>query len=286
MFRFCTTLQCVSDILHYSKKIIRDVSEFLIINVSGVTQDSKSLIKFHYTNPLSDILQSENVTMPKAKKVKVNWFKLFENINSNQKKSRCNKKESVPKNCQKRYKLEHGEHRASCSVPESATSSSESKDCDVLIVFDSKDQKLRDAQLEVVTIDSDENDISVSSMGNSDSLACGSTLQHNPGSWYCSAATWAGSDIQSSCSSELAAAQNTVLKSVQPGDGASETAAASFSQKGRSVQRELVLMPEFCITLFVSSCQEPIGSVQSLKVYWTAALYKTAAMIFNGNDLK
>jgi hypothetical protein len=261
MFRFCTTVQCVSEILHYSKKIICDVSEFLIINVRGVNEDSKSLIKFHFPNPLSDILQSANVVMPNTKEVKVTWIKLFDKINSKKKKSELDKKDSVPKNCPKRCRLEHYEHRASCSAPESATSSSENKDSDVVIVFDLKEQMSRERQQEVITIDSDKNDASVSSMGNSNSLECGSALQYTPGSWYCNAATWAASDIQSSCSSELSAAQNTVLKSVQPGGTASETATASFREKGRSVQRELVLMPEFCVILFDSVYQEPAGSV-------------------------
>lgn len=249
MFRFYTSLQCVSDILHYSKRIICDVSELLVINVKGVTPDSKTVIKFHFPNPLSDFLQRENVIMPKSKKVNSNRFKPFQKINSNKKKSDHNKKVSVPENCPNRFGPEHKKDQTSSSLPQSVESSSENTDSDVLIVFDSKEQGLRDVQQEVIPTDIDKIDVSVITMGNSDSFACGTGLQQNPGGWYCSATTWACSNVQSTCSSELPAVENMVLKSVQPHDGASETGTAST--KGISVQRKLVLCNSVC------SCQEP-----------------------------
>jgi hypothetical protein len=191
--------------------------------------------------------------MPKAKRLKVNWLKIFKKINSDRKKSESNKKESELKSCPEQYRLEHLEHQPSCS----ATSSSESNNPDVILVFDSKERKLRNAEQGVVTIDDDENDILVSSMGSSNSVACASAVQHNPGSWYCSAATWASSDVWGSCSSE-SVAENEILKAVHPGDGASETATASVSDTGMMLSK-LVLKPELCVIVFVGLGQEHAG---------------------------
>jgi len=249
MCRFRTTLQCVSDILHCTKKIISEVSELHVFIVRDASQCSSTLIKYCLPNPLSEILHSESVVMmPRAKKLKVDVLKLFQKNNSRKKQPR-------PKNDSEQCRLEHFKHRASCPVPESARSSSESSDSDIFIVFDSTADKLREAQQEIITIDSDENEVSINGMGNSDNIVHGSSLQHNPGSGDCVAASWTGgrtccADIQSSYFSELTTKNKPAShESGSSGDRASGTAATSVKQKGmtRSVQRELVLMYEYCV---------------------------------------
>jgi hypothetical protein len=235
MFRFHTTSQSVCDILYCTKKIIYKVSEFPSCNVRNAAHCSSTLIKSHLPNPSSETLQNENLIMPKAKKMKVNWNKLFKKINSEKKQLRSENSPIHPK------------HEASCSVPESARSSSEIKDSGIFIVFDSKAEKIKEPI--VITIDSDKGEDSVNSMGNSDSLQCDSALQHNPGSWYCSAANWAGgntcyADLQHSYSSELPSKNEpAALKSVQSGDGALESATHSSRKTGRSMSKCIRYLP-------------------------------------------
>jgi hypothetical protein len=193
--------------------------------VRNAAHCSSTLIKSHLPNPSSEKLQNENVIMPKARRTKVDWNKLFKKINSERKKQR---QENSP-DCLK--------HEASCSVPESA----ESKDSSIFIVFDSKAEKTKESIL--ITLDSDGNEDTVNSMGNSDSLVCDSAVQHNPGNWYCSVANWAGgstcyADVQGSYSSKLVSQNEPeVLKSVQSGDGALESATGSSRQAGRSLSK-------------------------------------------------
>jgi hypothetical protein len=128
-------------------------------------------------NPLSEVLHHENVTMPKAKKVKVNWFKSYQKINSEINQSGPN---------QETTRVMPG---TSCSVPESGTSSEgsddvpacgtsseigtspetgmSSEDSDIIITFDAKAEKMRQAEQEVINIESDDSDdISVCHVGN------------------------------------------------------------------------------------------------------------------------
>jgi hypothetical protein len=232
MFRFHTTLQSVCDILYSTKKIIYDISEFPPCNVRNAAHHFSTLIKSHLPNPSSETLQSENVIMPKAKRIKVNWNKLFKKINSERKKQR-------PENSTDCFQRE-----ASCSVPESA----ESKDSGICIVFDSKAEKMNEPVL--ITVDSDENEDTVNNMGNSNSLVCDSAVQHNPGSWYCSVANWAGgstcyADVQGSYSSKLVSQNEPeVLKSVESGDGALESATGSSRQAGRCLSKCIRYPPE------------------------------------------
>jgi hypothetical protein len=174
--------------------------------------------------------------MPKAKKIKVNWNKLFKKTNSERKKQRP---ENSP-DCLK--------HEASCSLPESARLSAESKDSDILIVFDSKAEKTKESVL--TTVDSDENEDTVNSMGNPNTLVCDSAVQHNPGNWYCSVANWGGgntcyADIQGSYSSKLAPQNEpAVLKSVQSGDGSLHSVTGSSRQAGISLSKCIQYLPE------------------------------------------
>lgn len=225
MFRFHTTLQSVFDILYSTKKIIYDISEIFPCNVRNAAHWSSSLIKSQLLNPSSDTLQNESMIMPKTKRRKVNWNKLFKKINSERKKQ-------IPENSPDCLKLE-----ASCSVPESAGS----KDSDIYIVFDSKAEKNKEPVL--ITVDSDENKDTVSSMGDSNSLVCDSAAHHNQGSWYCSVANWAGgstcyADVQGSYSSKLVSQNGPeVLNSVQSGDGALESATGSSRQAGTALSK-------------------------------------------------
>jgi hypothetical protein len=175
---------------------------------------SNTLIKSHHPNPSSETLQNENVIMPKAKRTKVNWNKLFKKINSERKL----RSENSPN---------HLTHPVPCSVPESA----ESKDSDIVIVFDSKAEKAKEPVL--ITINSDENEDAVNSMGSPNTLVC------NPGSWYCNVASWTGgstchADVLGSYSSEVASHNEPAsFQTVQTGDGALEHAVGSSRQAGR-----------------------------------------------------
>jgi hypothetical protein len=210
--------------------------------------------------------------MPKAKRTKINWYKLFKKINSERQKQRP---ESSP-DCLK--------PEASCSVPKSA----ENKDSGMFTVFDSKAEQTKEPV--VITIDSDENEDTVSSMGNSNSLVCDSAVQHNQSNWYCSVANWTGrstcysdvqstnsnslvcdsavqrnpnnwycsvanwtrgstryADVQSSYPSEVVSPNMVeVIKSVQSGDGALESATGSSRQTGRSLSKCIRYPPEAC----------------------------------------
>jgi hypothetical protein len=224
MFRFHTTLQSVCNILYCTKKVIYNVTEFPFCNVKIVGDCLSTLIKSHLPKPSSETLQTGSVIMPKAKKPKLNWNKLFKKISCERKKLRS---ENSPDPLM---------HQAPCSVPESARHPAESNDSGVLIVFDSKYEKTKEPA--VITIDSDENQDSVNSMGDSNTLVCGGAMQHNPGSWYSSAACWAGNtccaDVPGSCSSEVASDNEpAAFKSVQSDDGAVEHAAGSSRQASK-----------------------------------------------------
>jgi hypothetical protein len=117
-------------------------------------------MKLDIPNTLSEILQLENIIMPKAKKVKVNWFELFKQI-------KAKKKQSSPENGPT-----NAMQGTSCSVPESGMSSADS---DIIMVFDSKAQRMREAQQAPIIIDCDDNDdISVDHVD-----SCNSDMQHN-----------------------------------------------------------------------------------------------------------
>jgi hypothetical protein len=204
--------------------------------VRNAAQYSSTLIKSHVPNPSSETLQNENVIMPKAKRTKVNWNKLFKKINSERKKLRS---ENSPN---------HLEHQAPCSVLESARQSAESKASGVVIVFESKPKKAKEPVL--ITIDSDENEDSVNSMGSS--LVCDSALQHNPGGWYCSVASWTSgntcrADVLGTYSSEVPSRNEAAaFKTMQSGDASMEH---SSTQAGRylSMCNHYSPRPHYCI---------------------------------------
>jgi hypothetical protein len=159
--------------------------------------------------------------MPKAKRTKVNWNKLFKKINSERKALRSENSSN------------HLNHPVPCSVPESA----ESKDSGIFIVFDSKAEKMKEPVL--ITINSDENEDIVNNMGSPNTLVCGSAVQHNPGSWYCNVASWTGGStchagVPGSYSSEVASHNEPAsFQTVQTGNGALEHAVGSSRHAGR-----------------------------------------------------
>ena len=223
MFRCCATLRCASDALHFTKRVTHNLSAFHVINVRAVADCSSILMKCDISNPLSEVLQCENVTMPKAKKVKVNWFKLYRQINSKINQS-CSKKETID--------VMQG---TSCSVPESGASSSDS---DIDIVFDSKAEKMRKAQQTVINIDSDDDgDNDVISIDHVDK--CKSDRQHDTGTLHCSAdsgpvADICYADVQNSNSLELSANNiPTVPENICLCEGTSETVSDSCRHTGR-----------------------------------------------------
>ena len=229
MSRCCATLRCVSDALHFTKKVTYNLSAFRVVNVTAVAKCSSILMKSDISSPLSEVLQCEHVTMPKAKKVKVNWFKLYQEINSkiNQsgsKKETTNVMQGTP-----------------CSVPESDTSS---VDSDIAIVFDSKAEKLRKAQQTVINIDSDDDDndddddddddISVDNVDK-----CKSDRQHDTGTLHCSAdsgpvADICCADVENSNSLGLSANNiSAVPENIHLHAGTSETASDDCKHTGR-----------------------------------------------------
>ncbi|XP_023722576.1 protein angel homolog 2 isoform X2 [Cryptotermes secundus] len=239
--------------------------EFLPCNVRNAAHLSSSLIKSHLPNPSSDTLQNENVIMPKTKRRKVNWNKLFKKINSERKKQRT---ENSP-DCLK--------PEASCSVPESAGS----KDSGIDIVFDSKIEKNKEPVL--ITVASDENKDTVSNMAASNSLVCDSAVQHNQGSWYCSVANWAGgstcyADIQGSYSSKLVF-QNEPdnLNSVQSGDGQLESAAGSSRQAGLSERNRLKEKRQWQYTQFGSTLRASAADATPYQLLFTIMSYNILA---------
>jgi hypothetical protein len=174
MFRCCATLRCVPDALHFTKKVTYSLSVFSAINVRAIAEFSSILVKSDISNPLSEVLQCENVKMPKAKKVKANWFKLYRQINSKINHSDSEKETT---------NVVQG---TSCCVPESDTSSADS---DIVIVFDSKAEKLRKAQETVINIDSNDDD-------NDDiSVDCVDNMQHETGTLHCGADSGPVADV-------------------------------------------------------------------------------------------
>jgi hypothetical protein len=144
--------------------------------------------------------------MPKAQKVKKNWFKLYQQINS--KINYSGSKEETTNVLQE----------TSCSVPESDTSSADSDtsvdsgksqadpdmspagpntssvDSDIVIVFDSKAEKMIRAEQTVINIDSDDgddnDDISVDHVDR-----CKSDRHHDTGTLHCTADSGPVADI-------------------------------------------------------------------------------------------
>jgi hypothetical protein len=181
-------------------------------------------MKSDISNPLSEVLQCENVTMPKAKKTSVNWFKSYQKINSKINQS-CSTKETT--------NVMQG---TSCSVPESGASSADS---DIVIVFDSKAEKMRKAQQTVINIDSDDDD------GDNDVISidhvdkCKSDREHDTGTLPCSAdsvlvADICYTDVQNSNSLELSANSIPVVpENIHLYEGTSETVSDSCRHTGR-----------------------------------------------------
>jgi hypothetical protein len=179
-------------------------------------------MKSDIPNPLSEVLHHENVTMPKAKKVKVNWFKLYQNINSKINQSEPNQETTnvMPE--------------TSCSVPESGTSS---EDSDIIIVFDSKAEKMRKAQQAVINIDSDSSDdMSVHHVGE-----YSSERQQDTGSLHYSAdsepvADICCADVQNSNTLEQSANDMpAVPENIHPHEGTSNTVPDSCKHTGMYV---------------------------------------------------
>jgi len=181
-------------------------------------------MKYDISNPLFEVLQWEKVTMPKAQKVKWNWFKLYQKINSkvNQSGSKNETTDAMEGTC--------------CSVPESDTSS---VDSDIVVVFDSKAEKMRKAQQTVINIDSDDddddNDISVHHVDK-----CQSDRQHDTGgSLHCSAdsgpvADICCADVQNVNSLKLSANNiPAVPENAHPYEGTSKPVSDSCQHTGR-----------------------------------------------------
>ena len=223
MLRCCATLRCVSDTLHFTKKVTYNLSAFRVVDVRAVAEYSSILMNYDISNPLSEVLQCEYVTMPKARKVKGNWFKLYQQINSkiNQSGSK-NETTNVMQG-------------TSCSVPESGTSS---PDSDIVIVFDSKAEKMGKAQQTVINIDSDDDDDDDISVDHLDK--CQSDKQHDTGgSLHCSADSGpvvdiCYADVQNINSLELSANNiPAVPKNIHPYEGTSKTVSDSCQHTGK-----------------------------------------------------
>jgi hypothetical protein len=186
-------------------------------------------MKSDISNLLSEVLQCENVTMPKAQKVKGNWFKLYQEINSKINQS-DSKKETT--------NVTQG---TSCSLPESDTSSADS---DIVIVFDSKAEKMRKAQQTVINIDSDDDDDDDDNDDN-DGISvdhvdkCKSGRQHDTGTVHCSAdsgpvADICYADVQNINTSELSANNiPAVPENIHLCEGTSETVSDCCRHTGR-----------------------------------------------------
>lgn len=222
MFRCCTSLRCVSDALHFTKKVTSNVSAFHVTNIRAIAECSSTLMKSDIPNPFSEVLHDENITMPKAKKMKVNWFKLYQKINSeiNQLGPNEETTDVIP--------------GTSCSVPESDTSS---EDSDIMITFDSKAEKMRKAEQEVINIDSDDSDdISVdhldefNSERQKDTGTVHSSADSGPVDDICYA------DVQNSDSLESSADDiPAVLENIYQHEGTSDTIPDSCKRMGRYV---------------------------------------------------
>jgi len=177
-------------------------------------------MKYDISNPLSEVLQCDNIKMPKAQKVKGNWFKLYQKINSevNQSDSKNETTDAV----QGTY----------CSLPESDASSADS---DIVVVFDSKAEKLRKAQQTVINIDSDDDDDNDVSVDNVDK--CQSDRQHDTGGpLHCSAdsvpvADICFADVQNVNSLEPSA--NNIPENIHPYEGTSNPVSDSCERTGR-----------------------------------------------------
>ena len=224
MFRCCTNLRCVSEALHCTNKVTYSLSACHVINVTAVAECSSTLMKSDTPNPLSEVLQPENVKMPKAQKVKVNWFKLFQQI-------KAKKNQSGPKN--EKTNVTQG---TSCSVLESGTSSADS---DIIVVFDAKAELIKKAQQTVINIDSDDDDDDDILVDHVDK--CKSERQHNTGTLQCSAASGPVADIcytdlQNTKSLELSAKNiPAVPENIHLHEGTSETVSDSCRHTGRCV---------------------------------------------------
>jgi hypothetical protein len=171
-------------------------------------------MKSDIPNPLSEILQPENVTMPKVQKVKVHWFKSF-------KKIKTKKNESSSKNTSTNTM-----QGTSCSVPESGTSSTDS---DVIIVFDSISDKIREKQQTVISADSGGDDILVDYVDTGNS-----SMQHNSGTSHCtlhngSVGDICYADVRNNNSSKQSA------KNIEAVEGTSKTISDPHKQTGRYV---------------------------------------------------
>ena len=228
MFRCCANLRCVSDALYFTKRVTYNLSAFHVINSRALADCSSILMKSDISDPLFEVLQCENVTMPKAQKVKVNWFKLYRQINSKINQS-GSKKETT--------NVMQG---TSCSVPESGTSSADS---DIVIVFDAKAEKKRKAQQTVINIDSDDDDddddgdnsdISIDHVDRSKS-----DKRHHADTLHCSAdsgpvADVCYADVQNSNSLERSANSiPAVPENIQLCEGTSETVSDTCRHAGR-----------------------------------------------------
>jgi len=224
MFRCCTTLRCVSDVLHFTKKVTYNSSSFHVINVRAVAECSTVLMNSDISNPLSEVLDCENVKMPKAKKLKVNWFNLYQQINSMINRS-GSKKETT--------NVVQG---TSCSVPESDMSS---PDSDIVIVFDSKAEKMRKAQQTVINIDSDDDDDDDDDTSVDHVDKCKSDRQQDTGTLHCSvdsgpAADICYADVQNINCLELSTNNiPAVPENIHLYEGASETVSDSRRDTGR-----------------------------------------------------
>jgi hypothetical protein len=181
-------------------------------------------MKSDISNPLSEVLQCENVTMPKAKKRNLNWFKSYQKINS-----KINQSGSIKETTD----VMQG---TSCCVPESGASSADS---DIVIVFDSKAEKMRKAQQTVINIDSDDDD------GDNDVISidhvdkCKSDRERDTGTLHSSAdsvpvADISYADVQNSNSLELSADSiPAVPENIHLCEGTSETVSDSCRHTGR-----------------------------------------------------
>jgi hypothetical protein len=208
-------------------------------------------MKSDISNSLSEVLQCEHVTMPKAQKVKKNWFKLYQQINSKINNS-GSKKETTG--------VLQG---TSCSVLESDTSSAESDtslaesdtplaesgtslaesdtslvDSDIAIVFDSKAEKMRRAEQAVINIDSDDDDDNNDDISVDHVDRCKSDGHHDTGTLHCSAdsgpvADICYADVQNINSLELSTNIPVVPENIHLYEGTSETVSDSCEYTGR-----------------------------------------------------
>jgi hypothetical protein len=186
-------------------------------------------MKSDISNSLSEVLQCENVKMPKAQKVKKNWFKLYQQINSKINQS-GSKKETKD--------VSQG---TLCSVPESdmslADSDTSSADSDIVVVFDSKAEKMKRAEQTVINIDIDDDD-------NNDDISvdhvdrCKSDRHHDTGTLHCSAdggpvPDICYTDVQNINSLELSTNIPAVHENIRLYEGTSKTVSDFCEHTGK-----------------------------------------------------